>query len=237
MPTAKSWIRCLLMTICVLKGADAGAIQRLTALIYDRAHVGKKTLNQAESLASGIFARAGIEARWEPGPGLDSGALLNEFSAATGQICAQPLHSAALLVEILPYAPRGFSPQALGYALPCAKTGMQVTIYADRVETVSRTTLAGYYRVLGHALAHEIGHVLLRSGAHDASGLMKGVWAKSHWQRAAVSVVPFTRGQSRFISEQLRRLEAYNTPGLLHQQNQRGDVVVLASAADKSVDR
>jgi hypothetical protein len=66
---------------------------------------------------------------------------------------------------------------------------------------------------------------------------MKGVWAKSDWQRAAVSIVPFTRGQSRIISEQLRRLEAYNTPGLLNQQNERGDVIVLASAANKSVDR
>jgi hypothetical protein len=75
--------------------------------------------------------------------------------------------------EILPHAPRGFSPQALGYALPCAKSGMQVTIYADRVETVSWTTLAGFYRVLGHALAHEVGHVLLRSCAHDDSGLMR----------------------------------------------------------------
>jgi hypothetical protein len=234
MRTAKPWIRCLLMTICVVKVAGAGP---LSLLIYDRAHVASKTLIQAEGVASEIFARAGIEARWAPRPDLDGGTLLNDFSAATGQVCAQPLHSATLRVEILPYAPRGFSPQALGYALPCAKSGMQVTIYADRVETVSQTTLAAYYRVLGHALAHEMGHVLLRSGAHDDSGLMKGVWARSDWQRAAVSIVPFTRGQSRIISEQLRRVEGYNTAGLLNQQKERGDVVVLASAANKSVDR
>src|SRR5690242_20394839 len=90
MQTAKSWIRCLLMTICVLKGADAGPIDGLTALIYDRAHVGKKTLSQAESLASEISARTGIEARWEPGPGLDSGALLNDFSATTGKFVLSP---------------------------------------------------------------------------------------------------------------------------------------------------
>src|SRR5205085_12404172 len=118
--------------------------------------------------------------------------------------------SATMRAEILPHAPRGFSPQALGYALPCAERGMQVTIYADRVESVSSSTLAGFHRVLGHALAHEIGHVLLRSCAHDNSGLMKGVWAKSDWQRAAITIIPLTSGQARRVREELQRIEAHD---------------------------
>lgn len=116
--------------------------------------------------------------------------------------------------EILPHAPRGFSPQALGYALPCAERGMQVTIYADRVETVSGSALAAFHRVLGHALAHEIGHVFLRSCGHDNSGLMKGVWAKSEWQRAAVSILPFTPGQATVMHQQLQRIGAHDTATL-----------------------
>jgi hypothetical protein len=208
----------------------------LTVLIYDRAHVGAKTLIEAERLASEIFARAGVETQWTWRSVSDSGALLNDFSAVTGQACAQPLDSATLRVEILPHAPRGFSTQALGYALPCAKSGMHATIYADRVEIVSCTTLAGFYRVLGHALAHEIGHVLLRSCAHDDSGLMKAIWAKSDWQRAAVSTLSFTPSQSNVMRQQLRRIQAPNTAALLNQQNERRDVVVLARAADESVD-
>jgi hypothetical protein len=113
---------------------------------------------------------------------------------------------------------------------------MQVSIYADRVEAVSRTTLAGFYRVLGHALAHEIGHVLLRSCAHDDRGLMKGVWVKGDWQRAAVSILLFTPGQSSVMREQLQRIEVHDRAALLDEENKRGDVVVLAGAADKSVD-
>jgi hypothetical protein len=234
----KSWIGCLLMTIWVLKLAgDAPTQAPLTIFIYDRAHVGSKALVQAERLATEIFERAGVDTQWTTQSVSDGAALLNDFSAATDKGCPQPLDSATLRAEILPYAPPGFSPQALGYALPCAKSGIQVTIYADRVETVSRTTLAVFYRVLGHALAHEVGHVLLRSSAHDNSGLMKGVWAKSDWLRAAVSTLPFTQGQATVMCQQLQRMEAHDTAPLADQQNERRDVVVLARAADKSIDR
>jgi hypothetical protein len=233
-----TWIKCLLPILFVSKsvGFAPPVETTLNTLIYDHAHVGSKILAQAERLAAEIFSGAGIEAQWTTGSVSDGVDLTNDFSAASPG-CAQFLHSGTVRVQILAHAPPGFSPQALGYALPCAKSGVQATVYADRVETVSRTTFAVFYRVLGHALAHEIGHVLLRSDAHEDSGLMKGVWAKSDWQRAAVSIEPFTPGESRIISEQLRRVEEYNTPGLLNQQNERGDVVVLASAANKSVDR
>src|SRR3954467_3786053 len=49
-----------------------------------------------------------------------------------------------------------------------------------------------FYRELGYALAHETGHVVLRSSAHERHGLMKAVWAKDDWQRAAVAIIPFT---------------------------------------------
>lgn len=230
-------IRCLLPILLVSKlVAFAPPLEpTLNTLIYDRAHIGSKTLAQAERLATEIFSGAGIEAEWTTASVSDGLDLTNDFSAASPG-CAQPLHSPTVRAQILPHAPRGFSPRALGYALPCAERGMQVTIYADRVEIVSLTTLAGFYRVLGHALAHELGHVLLRSQAHGDNGLMKGVWAKSDWQRAAVSTLPFTPGQARAIRQQIHGIEAHDTPALAHEENERRDVVVLASASDKTVD-
>jgi hypothetical protein len=128
--------------------------------------------------------------------------------------CAQPLDSATIKAVVLPHAPSGLPPQALGYALPCANRGVQITIYAARVEIVSRTSLAAFYRVLGHAIAHELGHVLLRSCVHDNSGLMKAIWAKSDWQRAAVAIIPFTPDQSRSILQELLRIEVRETATL-----------------------
>ncbi len=213
MQTAKLCIGCLLTTILVSKMVSAATSieARLTVLIYDRAHIGSKTLTQAELLASEIFARAGLETRWTTGSVFNGDALLQDFTAGTGEGCARPLDSATVTAEILPHAPNGFSLQALGYALPCARRGMQVTIYADRIETVSGASLACFYRVLGHAIAHEVGHVLLRSCAHDSTGLMKGVWAKDDWQRAAVAILPFTPVQAGRLKQELLRIGAQET--------------------------
>ncbi len=224
MQIATLWIRGSLTTLLVWKmlAAEATTDSKmvlaestphapLTIAVYDRAHVGSKTLVRAERLATEIFAHAGVKVRWTTRSVFDGGLLLNDFSAGTREGCAQPLDSATVKAEILPNALSGFSPQALGYALPCAERGMQITIYADRVEIVSRTDVEIFYRVLGHAIAHEVGHVLLRSSAHGTTGLMKGVWAKSDWQRAAVTIIPFTPGQAGYVRQQLLRIEAYET--------------------------
>jgi hypothetical protein len=88
---------------------------------------------------------------------------------------------------------------------------------------------------IGHALAHEIGHVLLRSCAHDNSGVIKGVWAKSDWQCVAVSILPCTKGQARVMRQMLQHIEARDAVRLPDQKNERRDVVVLARAADETV--
>ena len=212
---AKLWTRCFLMTIFISKVVSATALAeaRLTILIYDRARVGSKTLIQAERVASEIFSYAGVEAQWRTRSDFDSDALVNDFSPSAAG-CAQPLNSANITAAILAHAPSGLPPQALGYALPCANRGIQATIYADRVEIVSRKTLASFYRVLGNAVAHELGHVLLRSCVHGNSALMKGIWAKSDWQRAAVGIVPFTPDQAKSIRQELLRIELPETATL-----------------------
>jgi hypothetical protein len=85
-------------------------------------------------------------------------------------------------------------------SLPCAKRGVQVTIYADRAADVSGAGGPTFGRVLGYATGHELGHVLLHSGVHDTAVLMKGVWSKRDWQRAAVSIIPFGPTDMRRIA-------------------------------------
>jgi hypothetical protein len=178
----------------------------ITISIDDRAHIGSKTLERAEGVATRIFNQAGVDVHWTRPLSVETD-LVKDFSAVPAGECARPLASGSVRVEILSDAPNGFAPQALGYSLPCARRGIKVTIYVDRVEAVGRQTAAVFYRVLAYALTHELGHVLLRSLNHDKSGLMKAVWSKADWQRAAVAIVPFTPDQVRRISEGLPRTE------------------------------
>ena len=193
-----------------LAAGNVGPTQAaVTVSVYDFSHEPPKTLAQAEELAAAIFTAAGVDTRWTIGSVADRADTLNDFSMSAGKGCVEPLYSTEIQAQILPHAPSGFSALALGYSLPCAQRGFRVTVYADRVEAVSGATAATFRRVLGCALAHEAGHVLLRSTAHGASGLMKAVWTRADWQRAAATFVPFTTDETGRILQELRRAEAH----------------------------
>ena len=194
----------------------------VTVSVYDRAHIQPKTLEQAERIATRIFAAAGVNLQWRTRLISDETVLVQDFSGTTESNCGVPLISNSVQVQIRPHAPAGFAPQALAYSLPCADHGVQVTIYADRVEDVSNQTRAVFYRVWGYTLTHELGHVLLKSLTHEKSGLMKGVWSKGDWQRAALAIIPFTPGQAAHMREHLHRIKSYNAVLLTPDARQSG---------------
>jgi hypothetical protein len=57
------------------------------------------------------------------------------------------------------------------------------TVYVDRVESVARGAGIDPRRVLGLAISHEIGHVLLNSNTHAPSGLMRADWSRNELRR------------------------------------------------------
>ena len=66
----------------------------------------------------------------------------------------------------------------LGFAAvdPAGQGNVMATIYYDRVLHVARRAGLGVSDLLGRAMAHEIGHLLLRVPGHNRSGLMRAVW-------------------------------------------------------------
>lgn len=207
----QSWKIGLLLT-SLLSTAGLGQeapLTELSIITYDAAHIGPKTLDQAERLTGTILLTAGIRSRWQAGDAKQLANLHQDFTAYSAKDC-QADRASVLRVQILPRAPVGLSPNALGFSLPCARSGIQVTIYADRISNVSETGGPTFGRVLGYAIAHELGHVLLHSDAHAPAGLMKGTWSKSDWQRAAVSVIPFSPAEAQQIAALHKQLPEAN---------------------------
>ena len=87
-------------------------------------------------------------------------------------------------------------------------------IFADRAAAVSERGGPTFGHVLGYTIAHELGHVLLHSGAHDMAGLMKDIWSKRDWQRAAVSVIPFSPSDVQRIAALHHRVADSDNPEL-----------------------
>jgi hypothetical protein len=192
------WNSGFLLALCASRYAG-GASAKIQIVVYDGAALGQKTLSAAEDLTGKILLTSGLEAQWSAGPTSDLGRLGMDFSPPARGACSSPLVPVPLRVQILARALAGVPAQMLGFSLPCAVTGFQITMFADHVAKVSQMPLPTFQRVLGYALAHELGHVLLHSAEHDDSGLMKAAWSKSDWQRAAFSIIPFSTGQTRRI--------------------------------------
>ena len=73
----------------------------------------------------------------------------------------------------------------LGFAVvdPGAHTGKMATLFHDQIEAVARRTGVARSELLGRALAHEIGHLLLGVRGHSRSGIMRAVWTDDELTR------------------------------------------------------
>jgi hypothetical protein len=199
MRLTRAWRSGALVTFWALGAAGQTVPIRIQIVVYDSGNVGVKTLSAAESVTGKILSSAGLDAKWTAGPISDLERLGMDFTARTPEECTNASSPEFLRVQVVAHAPLGFQAQALGFSLPCATTGIQATLYADRVAKVSGPMAPTFSRVLGYAMAHELGHVLLHSAEHDHTGLMKGAWSRNDWQRAAVSNIPFSPVQARQI--------------------------------------
>jgi len=100
------------------------------------------------------------------------------------------------------------SSDALGLAL-LPKDGSRAryaAVFLEKAEALARLGDASTAQVLGHAMAHEIGHLLLETGEHSATGLMRARWSAPELRRAAW-------GQLLFTPEQSARLRAVIASG------------------------
>jgi hypothetical protein len=53
--------------------------------------------------------------------------------------------------------------------------------------------------MLGHAIAHEIGHVLLGTIDHSPSGIMKARWETADYRQAEMGLMKFTAREGEAI--------------------------------------
>jgi hypothetical protein len=70
------------------------------------------------------------------------------------------------------------------------------TVYANRIESVARGAGINARRVLGLAIAHEIGHVLLNSSTHAPKGLMRADWSRHELRRRDASAWQFQESEA-----------------------------------------
>ena len=135
-------------------------------------------IGTARRIAGGILGRAGVDVAWI------ECALPGDVTSAAA--CAQPVQSNELVVRILPAgAVAHRDVNALGFAFVDLEAGggSMATVYADRVGLMAESAGIDAAELLGRAMAHEIGHLLLGTNQHATRGLMRASWSSTDLRR------------------------------------------------------
>jgi hypothetical protein len=102
-------------------------------------------------------------------------------AASPDSRCDVPMAHGELAIRIVrsPVPPRSDGTLPLGSAILDMRLGNGVlaTIYIDRVEGLAHKAGADSRALLGRAIAHELGHLLLATTSHGPVGLMRAFWS------------------------------------------------------------
>ena len=109
-----------------------------------------------------------------------------------------------LVSERMAYA-IGTVSECLGYALvPSRLEGSFAAVNVDQVYKTQRKDKVLFELVLGHAIAHEIGHLLLGSPGHTSNGVMQARWSPDQLQRSGAQPILFQAREIQAIQVNVR---------------------------------
>jgi hypothetical protein len=75
----------------------------------------------------------------------------------------------------------------------------EASMFYDRVKEEAETTRGSLPGILGHAMAHELGHLLLRTSGHTPGGIMRARWTPDDLRLVACGRLLFTPEQAQLI--------------------------------------
>lgn len=209
--TAANSCLAVLMTLSVAaqKGLARGQIRgdrdenlALTVRAYIYAHIPPNEMTTAERVASKILEKAGSELTWVDCPMTGDPAQLNP--ACTAPHAPTDIH--LNIVPDLAVGPRvGKFAMGLAVATSPPNRGQFASLSIARARNqlleAPELTLG---QLLGHGIAHEIGHLLLGTNSHSDTGLMSAHWNGQELKLAAYMQLVFSEKQAESIRADVR---------------------------------
>jgi hypothetical protein len=182
--------------------ADRNETLGITLRVYNYMHLAPAVLAGSEEITTAIFKQAGVEVAWVDCP--LSPAQFEGYPA-----CQEELGTRDFALRILARsaAAKLFTrDEPLGFAPRCHEDqrGCVLNIFYYRVDDLATQGRARSERILGHAIAHEVGHLLLGLNAHSPAGIMRGIWSRDDLERMAWTYLLFTPDQCKRMHTNLR---------------------------------
>src|SRR5688572_27294161 len=180
-PACTAVIILLATSSWLFNGAIAGADPVAPMVrVYDTASGSDTTRTAAIRAAAAIVHEAGVPVEWR-----------DCTRAARQPDCRTPRRG-DFIVRIMPAARtaasgsgslqlrsiRGEAALQLGLATldPVTLSGQMATVFQEPVRRIAHRARIDPAELLGRTIAHEIGHLLLRTPGHSPTGLMREIW-------------------------------------------------------------
>jgi len=171
----------------------------ITVRVYDYASIDESLLVQARAVAERLLSDVGVDSNWEQcrtseaGQNLDT-SCQHRADETVLQLRIQPNRAAKKLK---------LTGCAMGYAVPPPdQYGVIAGVFLERMRRVARSEGRDLHVLLGHVMAHELGHLLMGSSEHDSRGIMRRRWNSRDLLRAARGNFGFNSVQGALMRRQ-----------------------------------
>ena len=184
------------------EGREGEENLRITVRVYDYAQAPREMLAMAQAEAAHILANAGIETEWLE-------CSIGQADEQDRDACQRAFGPADLTMRIVPESMAArlpFRDITLGFAALPEEGGRGFLggVFYHKVERMAKETGTDRYHILAHAIAHEIGHLLLRTVKHGHSGLMRANWGREELELARRGLLPFTSEEAARLRAEVR---------------------------------
>lgn len=187
-----SWIAGVAL-LGMLTGAEAATetsdALTLRVMVIDEVGIAASAVRRAQDEASRIFKGLGIALVW---------------------LRAEEPLAGSLIVKIVgaPLGQKSMNPTVLGIAARSKEgRGGIAWLYHRRIDELAQALSLDVSQMLGHVMAHEMGHLLLPYGSHSMAGLMKGGWDTRQAVLASMGALTFDANQAAVVRARLLKPE------------------------------
>jgi hypothetical protein len=154
----------------------------ITVRVYESADLPPGLEQRALAEATTVMQSAFVDVRWHhcTGPNLPAA-------------CSAPGGSAELLLRVREGGRCEETPATLGHAFVVhGAAGVMATVHVDCITRLATLSKGDVGVLLGRVVAHELGHLMMRTSSHARRGLMRAIWTRPEVQRNLAADWSFT---------------------------------------------
>ena len=182
--------------VCWRCGAATLPTAQVDVALYNDAGVSEGILRHAQEVAAEIYGKAGVALLWNR-----CGRQVPD-QVGDRHVCSRSdVLSIRIVAKSLSLRNEHFGVAFLGED----GTGTQADVFHSGIEKLTQHDGSDEAVVLGHVIAHELGHLLLGMNAHSRAGIMQARWTNTELREMRLGSLIFTDQEATAMRSRVSR--------------------------------